>query len=37
LKSQILSVLGFVDDAKKLQEEAEFLPEGNWSESVPIQ
>lgn len=37
LKSQILSVLGFEEDAKELQEEAEFLPEGNWSELVPIQ
>ena len=37
LKSQILSALGFLDDATKLQDEAEFMPEGNWSESISIQ
>ncbi len=37
LKSQILSALGYVKEAKELKEDAAFLPEGNWSESVPLQ
>ena len=37
LKSQILLALGFEEDAKELKEDAEFLPEGNWSELIPIQ
>jgi len=37
LKSQILLILGHEKDAKELKEYAEFLPEGNWSEHVPIQ
>ena len=37
LKSQILSALGYAEDAREAQQEAEFLPEGNWSENVPLQ
>lgn len=37
LKAQILGALGYAKEAQKIQEEAEFLPEGNWSEHVPLQ
>jgi len=37
LKSQILLILGYEKDAKELKEYAEFLPEGNWSENIPIE
>lgn len=37
LKSQILQALGRNKEARQLQEDAEFLPEGNWSESIPVQ
>lgn len=36
LKVQILRVLGRTADADKLQAEAEFLPEGNWSEHISV-
>ncbi len=37
LKSLILQKLGRIEEAALLKEEAEFLPETNWSESVPVQ
>ena len=37
LKSLILQKLGRMEEAALLKEEAEFLPETNWSESVPVQ
>lgn len=37
LKSHILKELGFHEEASLLKEDAEFLPETNWSESVPVQ
>lgn len=37
LKAEILTVLGKTQEAQALREDAEFLPEGNWSESVPVQ
>lgn len=37
LKAKILEALGRTDEAKAIMDEAEFLPEGNWSESVPLQ
>ena len=36
LKAQILRVLGRTDEADKIQADAEFLPEGNWSERIPV-
>lgn len=35
LKAEILKAIGQVDRAKQLQEQAEFLPEENWSEQWP--
>lgn len=35
LKSQILTALGQHQQAKAINNEAEFLPEGNWSELAP--
>lgn len=37
LKAEILTVLGRVQEADALRDEAGFLPEGNWSESISIQ
>lgn len=37
LKAQILRVLGHTEEADKIQDDAEFLPEGNWSEHIPVQ
>lgn len=37
LKSNILEALGHHEEAARLKEDAEFLPETNWTESVPIQ
>lgn len=37
LKSLILEKLGRYEEAALAKEEAEFLPETNWSESVPVQ
>jgi len=37
LKSQILAALGYTKASEEAKEEAAFLPEGNWSELVPIQ
>jgi tetratricopeptide (TPR) repeat protein len=37
LKSEILSTLGRRDEAVAVKEEAEFLPQGNWSERLPVQ
>lgn len=37
LKVEILKSLGQHQQAKKIQQEAEFLPEGNWSEQLSIQ
>lgn len=37
LKSEILKSMGKMDEAKKIQEIAEFLPKGNWSEQFEIQ
>jgi len=36
LKSTILQALGRTDEAKKIAEHAEFLPDGNWSERSDI-
>lgn len=36
LKSLILKALGHVAEAKKLKEDAEFMPQGNWSERSPL-
>ena len=36
LKSQILSALGRLEEAAEVKDEADFLPEGNWSENVAI-
>jgi hypothetical protein len=36
LKGEILKKLGSKAAAKEIIEEAEFLPEGNWSESTAI-
>lgn len=36
LKSKILEAMGKAEEARALREEAEFLPEGNWSEHVPL-
>ena len=37
LKSMILEQLGQKEEAAALKEEAEFLPEGNWSERINLQ
>jgi tetratricopeptide (TPR) repeat protein len=37
LKSEILKSLGQLSKAEQLREDAMFLPDGNWSESMPIQ
>lgn len=37
LKAVILEALGRAREAKAIKEQAEFLPEGNWSERAPIQ
>ena len=37
LKSIILEKLGRYEESKSVREEAEFLPETNWSEGVPVQ
>lgn len=37
LKVQILRVLGRTAEADTLQAEAEFLPEGNWTEHISVQ
>ena len=37
LKGEILNALGNKDEANKIIERAEFLPEGNWSERFNIQ
>ncbi len=37
LKSLILEKLGRYEEAAAIKEDAEFLPETNWSESVPVQ
>ena len=36
LKAQILQSLGRVQEAAKVKEEADWLPEGNWSEHIPV-
>lgn len=36
LKSKILSALGRHDEAKRVKEDADFLPAGNWSERMPV-
>jgi tetratricopeptide (TPR) repeat protein len=37
LKADILRALGRTQEAAKIKEDAEFLPEGNWSERIPVQ
>ncbi|VAW52530.1 hypothetical protein MNBD_GAMMA05-1116 [hydrothermal vent metagenome] len=37
LKSKILAALGRLKEAAELEEEAEFLPDGDWSEQAPVQ
>ena len=37
LKSEILKSLGQYSEAEKIREDAMFLPDGNWSESMAIQ
>lgn len=37
LKAQILIALGRSEEAKAVREEAAFLPEGNWSETISVQ
>jgi len=37
LKAEILERKGAAADAKRLRQEAEFLPEGNWSERLSVQ
>ena len=37
LKAQILKALGRTKEAQAIKEQAEFLPEGNWSERIPVQ
>lgn len=37
LKAKILRALGRTKDAELIQDEADFLPEANWSERVPLQ
>lgn len=36
LKSEIVKSLGHLKFAEKLKDDAMFLPDGNWSESVPL-
>lgn len=36
LKAAILDALGRVAEAKAIEDNAEFLPEGNWSERFPV-
>jgi tetratricopeptide (TPR) repeat protein len=36
LKSHILESLGRTAEARTMREDAEFLPEGNWSENIPV-
>jgi len=36
LKAQILQAMGRVKEAAKVKEEADWLPEGNWSEHIPV-
>lgn len=36
LKSEILKALGRLDEAKRVREDADFAPDGNWSEQVPL-
>ena len=36
LKGTILEAMGQMDDAKSVIEYAEFLPDGNWSERMPV-
>ena len=36
LKSTILQTLGKTEEAKKIEERAEFLPEGNWTERSEV-
>jgi len=36
LKAQILESLGRHREADKLRQDAEFVPEGNWSEQAPV-
>ncbi len=36
LKSEILSSLGRDNEAQAISEKAEFLPDGNWSERLPV-
>ena len=37
LKAEILQQLGHVSAAAAIKQEAEFLPEGNWSEHIAIE
>jgi tetratricopeptide (TPR) repeat protein len=37
LKSKILEAMGKPEEAALIREDAEFLPQGNWSERVPLQ
>jgi hypothetical protein len=37
LKAKILEALGRNEEAELIQDEADFLPEANWSERVPLQ
>ena len=37
LKAEILQQLGRISAAAAIKQEAEFLPEGNWSEHIAIE
>jgi len=37
LKAKILTALGQVEEAALLEEDAAFMPEGDWSEEAPVQ
>ncbi|HHJ34323.1 MAG TPA: tetratricopeptide repeat protein [Gammaproteobacteria bacterium] len=37
LKAKILIALGKVEEAAALEEDAEFMPDGDWSEQAPVQ
>jgi tetratricopeptide (TPR) repeat protein len=37
LKAEILRATGRIEEARQLKEDAEFLPEGNWSERISVQ
>lgn len=37
LKSEILRVMGRLSEAAKIKEDAEFLPQGNWSENISVE